>query len=63
MEEYHKRMVDEAADLDSKLKKIDSFSDGAAFSTLHIRDQFLILEQAAYMRMYLTVLRQRIARQ
>lgn len=61
MQPHQQRVVDERAELDGRLAKLNTFIDGATFSTLDADSQNLLKQQAATMAMYSDILTDRIA--
>ncbi len=57
---YQKRVIDEKAELDDKLAKLNAFFPTAVFAALERHERELLLRQSTYMSMYADVLRQRI---
>ena len=61
MQPYQQRVVEEAADLKSKLDNLDAFIASKTFHTIRSDEQSRLYEQAIHMRAYLHVLDDRIA--
>lgn len=63
---HQQRVVDEKADLDIKLTKLNEFIDsrdpGSVFDNLSAEDRALLVEQEGIMAAYSDVLKRRIAR-
>lgn len=62
MEPYQQRVVDEKADLDAKLQRLNGFFDTDTFAKLDPTDQELMERQASFMQGYSDVLGMRINR-
>lgn len=63
MKPYQDRVVAELADLQDKTNKLINFiGHPEAFEALPVEDQVLLRLQAEYMRLYLSILRDRVAR-
>lgn len=60
LQPHQQRVVDEKAELDGRLAKLNAFIDGATFSTLDADSQNLLKQQAATMEMYSDILTDRI---
>jgi hypothetical protein len=60
MQPHQQRVVDERAELDGKLAKLNAFIDGPMFGTLDADEQNLLKQQAATMAMYSDILTDRI---
>lgn len=61
MQPHQQRVVDERAELDDKLTKLNTFIDGAMFGTLDADERDRLKQQAATMAMYSDILSERIA--
>lgn len=61
MEPHQQRVVDEKAELDEKIKKLETFLMRDVFCTLPEIEQSLLCTQAAIMRSYSAVLKERIS--
>ena len=61
LEPHQQRVVDEKAELDERLAKLDTFTHTAAFERLDGDERSRLLEQANLMTRYSAVLRERIA--
>jgi hypothetical protein len=61
LQPHQQRVVDERAELDGKLAKLNTFIDGATFSALDADEQDRLKQQAATMTMYSDILTERIA--
>jgi hypothetical protein len=59
---YQIRMLDEQANLNDRIVKLDAFVKGDMFQQLDKIDRDLLVEQRAYMGHYADVLRRRIER-
>ncbi len=57
---YIDRLVKEIQELNTKIISLEDFIDGAFFEALTKEDQELLVDQAAYMDAYASVLTQRI---
>jgi len=63
MEDWQQRVVDEKAELDEKLSKLQEFIEfSPSFSTLETRDARLLMQQEYIMRNYSDILAKRIER-
>lgn len=62
MEPYQQRVVDEKAELDAKIAKLDAFTLGDVFAALPVCDRVLMLRQMAAMLAYVSILEVRIER-
>ncbi len=63
MQEHQQRVIDEKAELDSKLEKLNTFINVSdTFNHLDSEDQELLEDQANCMAEYSAILRARIAR-
>lgn len=60
LQPHQQRVVDERAELDSKLSKLNAFIDSATFNALDADEQNLLKQQAATMAMYSDILTDRI---
>lgn len=60
MTDYQQRVVREKEELDVKLNNLDSFLVSEQFIFLDIEEKRRLLRQAAYMRDYSNVLKERI---
>lgn len=58
---HQQRVVDETAELDDRLTKLNSFFDNAMFASLDDAEQERMKRQASAMTSYLQVLQERIA--
>ena len=61
MEAFQQRVVDEKTELDSKIAKLETFSEGEVFGGLPEAEQNRLSKQVEYMQMYSDVLGERIA--
>lgn len=59
---WQARVIGEAKDLHEKLDALTVFVGSPAFKGVDPEEQALLMEQAAHMRRYLTVLKARVAR-
>jgi hypothetical protein len=57
---YQQRVIEECAELQERLYRLDKFLDGALFRTLDERERQLLRHQRAIMRDYRDVLQLRI---
>lgn len=62
LQDWQQRVVDELAALDEKGQKLGLFLISDTFKSLPFEDKRLLQEQAAAIRQYASVLRQRTAR-
>ena len=62
MEDYQKRVLEEQADLEGKIQRLDAFMVSPAYSSIPAGDAHMLNKQYAAMRKYKDVLAERIAR-
>ncbi len=62
MQPWQERVVQEKADLDDKISKLEIFLDAPMFPKLAAEEQTLLTSQAQLMRGYSTILGKRISR-
>jgi hypothetical protein len=60
-EPHVQRVLDEKAQLEDRIAKLDKFIDDPAFKAIPAAHQKLLLQQAAVMKDYSTILNQRLA--
>lgn len=58
---YQQRVVQESADLGQRLDALRTFVSAPMFASVAPEEQALLLEQAAWMTRYLSVLNKRVA--
>jgi len=56
------QVIDEKAELDANLNKLEAFLEGEGFDGLGMKDKTLLEQQAHYMSCYSSVLGERIRR-
>lgn len=59
---HQQRVVDEKAELDDKIAKLEAFKKGDLFKSLDVEDRALLVVQATYMEAYSKTLGKRIDR-
>lgn len=59
---HQQRVVDEKAELDDKLSKLNAFKESDLFKSLDVEDRALLVVQATYMEAYSKTLGKRIDR-
>lgn len=62
MQQHQLRVVQEADELDAKLKALTAFMGGEVYTSLDSMERVLLWSQSVAMATYLGVLKQRIAR-
>ena len=62
MQPHQQRVIDEQAELETRLGKLTAFLQTDQYSDLDIEDQSLLFRQAVIMKRYLNVLKGQIAR-
>jgi len=60
MEDYQEQVIQEKADLDLKIEKLNRFVSGETFQLLDSEEQQRMTEQLSYMNAYSEVLGRRI---
>jgi hypothetical protein len=60
MQAFQQRVVDEKKELDDKIAKLETFSEGPIFGGLSEAEQGRLSKQVEYMQMYSDVLGERI---
>lgn len=61
MQDYQQRVIDEKAELDERLAKLNAFIDGPKWGTVPDAEQLRMLRQSRLMMGYSSVLGERIA--
>lgn len=61
MENYQKRVVQEKTDLDERIEKLTDFISTQTYFDLKTRERNIMVLQLYYMRLYSSVLGERIA--
>lgn len=61
IEPHQERVVVERDELNAKIVKLDEFIKGSVFSSLPVAEQLRLTSQRGYMKLYLGVLKERIA--
>lgn len=61
MEPHEERLVEEAAELESRLERLEAFLPGPVFADLNAAERRRLKAQAHYMAAYLAILQARIA--
>ncbi len=62
LQPHQQRVVDEKKELDEKISKLETFTQGELFSTLDKDDQTLLSQQLDVMNSYSEILGKRIER-
>ncbi|CDG21051.1 conserved protein of unknown function [Xenorhabdus poinarii G6] len=62
MQPYQQRVIDELAELDSKIEKLSDFIGGAIYNGLDETDRVLLAMQLSAMKGYSEILHKRVSR-
>lgn len=60
MNDFQQRVIDEKAELDSKIRSLNTFIQGVVFRTLPQDEQVRLIRQHSLMKDYSSVLNERI---
>lgn len=62
LKDWQERLVEEKAQADEKVKRLDAFVRGPKFDGIHVEDRALLREQLAVMTRYAEILQERVSR-